>query len=597
MSRLAAYVFWERDGIVRDYVITYLKGLTAVADTLYVVVNGEIQLEGRRKIEEETGATVLQRPNKGVDFWAYKTALEQEGDGISAYDEVILCNCSCYGPVYPFAEMFEEMGKRDVDFWGVTEWPLNAGGYQGTWVLSYFMVFRPHLFLSPEWTYYWRNLPLVSSREECIEKHETKFTGYFAEKGFTYDVYCPNIPGYLDTTIEAPDELVIDQRCPIIKRKVFCTDYGRFLPYRKGDASRRVFDYIKEHCLYDTDQILEDMLATQHMAYLRDCLQLYYVLPDDGANSVPQNLRAAVYFQMSYEELLDENFQVLRALPPSVDCYIMTPVELLNTVREKVAAYGIQNCTILEGSSFAGAVGMLLRLPDQLANYECVCALHDGHAVNLTAHCVNVESRRFAMHTLLASPAYVERILEQFAREPRLGLVSPVNPLHGPYSSRYGQEWGLNYPNTAALLQRAGVDVAISETVAPVAPLVGMFWFRPAALNLLLELGIKENEFAAGNEDGTLYHAVLRSLPYFAQSSGYFSGEIIPVSDAANHIANLSYLYRQDNMALRGAIGVTYVPVEVRIGVRGALKSYLKRHLPAWLTSLLSRIYHGLLGR
>jgi rhamnosyltransferase len=160
-----------------------------------------------------------------------------EGIGIAAYDEVILCNCSCYGPIYPFTEMFDEFGKRDVDFWGITEWPLNTGNYHGTWVLSYFMVFRPHLFLSPEWKYYWENLSPVYSREECIDKHETKFTAYFAEKGFTYDVYCPNTPGYMDPTIEAPDQLVEQQRCPIIKRKVFCTDYGRFLQYGRGNAS------------------------------------------------------------------------------------------------------------------------------------------------------------------------------------------------------------------------------------------------------------------------------------------------------------------------------------------------------------------------
>ncbi|MPM18538.1 hypothetical protein SDC9_64950 [bioreactor metagenome] len=597
MSRLAVYVFWERDGIVRDYVITYLVGLTAVADKLYVVVNGKIQPEGRQKIEKETGAIVLQRPNEGVDFWAYKTGLDHEGGGISTYDEVILCNCSCYGPVYPFTEMFEEMGKRDVDFWGITEWPLNAGGYQGTWVLSYFLVFRPHLFLSPEWVYYWKNLSPVRSRDECIEKHETKFTGYFAEKGFTYDVYCPSSPGYLDPTIEAPDELVIDQRCPVIKRKAFCSDYGRFLPYRKGDASRRVFDYVKEHHLYDTDQILMDMLATQHMAYLRDCLQLYYILPDHGANAARSTRRAVICFQMSCEELLDENFQTLRGLPSLVDCYIMAPGTLLKSVREKVVAYGVQNCTIGESIGFAGAIGALLRVSDQLENYDCVCALHDGHAVDLTAHCVNAESRRFATHALLASPGYIGQVLEQFDREPHLGLLSPVNSLHGPYSNRYGQEWGMNYANTVTLLQWADVDVPISETIAPIAPLSGMFWFRPAALKRLLELGIKEDEFTVGNEDGTLYHAVLRSLPYFAQSAGYLSGEIIPVSATANHLVNLSYLYRQDNLALCGSANMTYVPVEVCIGVRGALKIYLKRHLPIGLTSLLSRIYHHLRGK
>ena len=216
MNRLAVYVFWEKDGMVRDYVVTYLKGLTTIANKLYVVVNGEIQSDGKHRIEKETKARVLQRPNEGVDFWAYKEALDTEGKEIVNYDEVVLCNCSCYGPIYPFSEMFAAMGKRDVDFWGITEWPLNEAGYQGTWVLSYFMVFRPNMFLSAEWSEYWKNLCPVHSRDECIALHETKFTQHFADKGFTYDVYCPNSADYIDPTIEAPDKLVIEQRCPVI---------------------------------------------------------------------------------------------------------------------------------------------------------------------------------------------------------------------------------------------------------------------------------------------------------------------------------------------------------------------------------------------
>lgn len=593
MRRLAIYVFWEQNGIVRDYVSTYLKGLMTVAEKLYVVVNGEICPKGKQRIEQETGAVVLQRSNEGVDFWAYKTALEQEGAGVSAYDEIILCNCSCYGPVYPFEEMFGEMGKRNVDFWGITEWPMNAGGYQGTWLLSYFLVFRPHIFLSPEWTQYWRNLSPVYSREECIEKHETKFTAYFAEKGFTYDVYCCNTPGYLDITIEAPDELVIEQHCPIIKRKAFCVDYGRFLPYRRGNAARRVFNYIREHDLYNTDQILDDLLATQHGAYLRDCLQLYYVLPSICVEPAPQKMHAAICFQMSHEELLDENFQVLCVLPPSVDCYISTPVGLVEAIRKKAATYGISNYTVLESTGFSGAMGILFRLPEHLIQYDCVCAIHDGYTPGASAHCVDIETRRFVINTLLASTAHVESVQALFSQEPRLGLLSPVDTLHGNHSAQYGQEWGSHYPGTIALMQRAGIDVPISESVPPVAPLEGMFWFRPIALRKLLELKLREDEFAIGNADGTLYDAVLRSLPYFAQEAGFLSGKTVSALDASNHIANLSYLYRQDNLALCGAAGVVYV----QIGVRGALKNYLKRHLPKGLVNFLRRICHGLQGR
>lgn len=102
MNRLALYVFWEKDGIVRDYVTYYLNALKEVAQDIIVIVNGKLSAEGRKKLEE-LGADILVRENEGLDFAAWKAALEDIGwDKLSLYDELILCNSSCYGPVYPF---------------------------------------------------------------------------------------------------------------------------------------------------------------------------------------------------------------------------------------------------------------------------------------------------------------------------------------------------------------------------------------------------------------------------------------------------------------------------------------------------------------
>ena len=62
MKRLAFYTFWEKDGIVRKYVLTYLKGLQEVADKIIVIVNGKLSLEGKEKLEK-LGITILQRAN------------------------------------------------------------------------------------------------------------------------------------------------------------------------------------------------------------------------------------------------------------------------------------------------------------------------------------------------------------------------------------------------------------------------------------------------------------------------------------------------------------------------------------------------------
>ena len=599
MNRLAAYVFWEKDGIVREYVVRYIKGLTEVASKVYVVANGEIQPEGKRRLEEECGAVVLQRPNVGVDFWAYKTALDQEGDAISDYDEIILCNCSCYGPVYPFSEMFDEMAGRQVDFWGITEWPTDADGFKGTWILSYFFVFRPHLFLSPEWAWYWKNLSEVHSREECIEKHETQFTAYFADKGFTYDVYCPNLPGYLDMTIEAPDELVVEQRCPLIKRKAFCTDYDRFLSYHRGTASRRVFDYIRDHHLYDTDIIVDDMLATQHGAYLKDCLQLDYVLSTRHGEPLARQPRVAALCYLTQEELLDESFRYLLSMPAYADLYIVTDSdELAGVIREKAVSYRFASCRVSVMTPVGGAVeALLLTARESLTDYDYVCAIHDGQLPDPPVGHISEEIRRFSTEALLASSVYAANILAVFENNPRLGVLIPMNALHSTYRARYGQEWGLNYDGTVKLLERAGVSVPISPAVPPLSPMEAMFWFRPACLDRLLKLELSDADFKAGNPDGSLYHNILRAIPFFAQDAGFLTGQVISVEGAENHIINLAYLLGKVNAALLSGSNRVYVPMEVNIGLKRSLKEYLKKHLPARAVSVLRRMYHWLPGR
>ena len=92
MKRLALYVFWEKDGIVRDYVTYYLNGLKEVAQDIVVIVNGKLTANGRQKLEAQ-GIDILVRENYGLDFAAWKAAFEYLGwDKVHSYDELILCN-------------------------------------------------------------------------------------------------------------------------------------------------------------------------------------------------------------------------------------------------------------------------------------------------------------------------------------------------------------------------------------------------------------------------------------------------------------------------------------------------------------------------
>ena len=604
-NRVAVYVFWEQHGIIRDYVRVYLEGLKDIASKVIVVANGGVNQEGK-EILSEIDVELIERENVGVDFWAYKTAIDSLGNSISQFDEVVLTNCSCYGPIYPFEEMFSVMDKKQVDFWGITEWPLNANGYEGTWILSYFIVFTPKVFLSDDWKKYWANLPEVFSREECIEKHETKFTAFFANRGYTYDVYCPNNKDYIDLTIEAPDKLIMEMRCPILKRKAFCTEYIRFLSYHRGHASKKVFDYIKENQLYNTDYILDDLLATQHYADIKNLLHLNYILPSNQLTTeVLEKRKIAIFFHVFYEDLLDINFQYLQSMPEDADIYITSSrADLKVPVETRIKTFGLKNARfeIVEARGRADSA-FLVHDSQYIDNYDYVCIAHDKKSSFLRPGCIGLDFGFHVLDSLLKSKEYVRNIITEFEKDPRLGILEPVNLLHGNYMTLAGQEWGANYDKTLEFLRKAEINVPVTAEVPPIAPMGAMFWFRPECLKKLLHMEWEYEDFPEEPMplDGAIIHIVERAIPFFAQDAGYLVGWVAPLEDAEVYLTDLYYLYRKNNMQQTQTIvipktnEIVYVPQV--IGVKGALKIYLKKKMPAGMWKFMKSIYYKLGGK
>ena len=81
--------------------------------------------------------------------------------------------------------------------------------------------------------------------------------------------------------------------------------------------------------------------------------------------------------------------------------------------------------------------------------------------------------------------------------------------------------WGYDYDIARALLRKAGV--ALSKNLPLEFPSGSMFWGRSAAIRPLLDLNLGFEDFPveAGQIDGTLAHAIERTILMFAESSGH----------------------------------------------------------------------------
>ena len=74
-KRCCICVFWDKQGIVRDYVTYYIKGLQKIAEKVIVTVNGIITDDSREKAEFRSRADMSEKEAEQIN-----TAAKQQGE-------------------------------------------------------------------------------------------------------------------------------------------------------------------------------------------------------------------------------------------------------------------------------------------------------------------------------------------------------------------------------------------------------------------------------------------------------------------------------------------------------------------------------------
>lgn len=264
-NRLGICVFYDSDGIVDDYVSYFLDKLAPFLSQLCIVVNGRLSNEGRKKLQRYSHNIIL-RENIGFDAYAYKCALESYGyEKLQEFNEVLVFNTTCFGPIYPFNELFEKIQNKTCDFWGVWDWkaPVNSDWVQGWHIPSFFCCYRNTLLKSETFKQYWETLPEIKTYNDAVLNHEQRQTPYFTQKGFKYEV-CYDLAKYATDEEYWPHireiEYIKNERFPLLKRRPFFIVNGQI------DAShyKEIFSFIPKQTEYDLNLIIQNLKRTQN---------------------------------------------------------------------------------------------------------------------------------------------------------------------------------------------------------------------------------------------------------------------------------------------------------------------------------------------
>jgi lipopolysaccharide biosynthesis protein len=535
VKRLGLFVIYDRDGIIDDYIPYFLESLSLHLTHLVIVCNGKLTDAGRQKLLPFT-TDIFVRPNEGYDAGAIKDVLEHlYGWGeVLKYDELLICNDTCYGPLFPFSSCFEEMEKRKVDFWGMTEQgelqhPNFWSRYQVSQtpsprhIQSYFMDVKKRLLHSSHFREFWECLSTSKAIHETIFNYEIAFTNTFIEQGYTCSSYAD-----AGTTISAdalnnynysvldPVDMVMKYKCPLIKRKAFANREDKDISILGNEKKNELVNIIAQTTDYDVNLVWDNLLRTCDIGDIRTTLHLDFLVStraQDVNGSLIENNKALVIADIRVADELDSWLEYLRNIPSGIDLVVITTSDrIADAVRTNMDHADVR---IVEDSMHPLEV-LLLNCTDIIMKYEYLCFVHDQVPRDKQGGGRADRSyRSLIRENTIASADYIENVLYEFNSNTRLGFLTVQQPYHGRFFSVFGDGWQEQFHHARKLEKDLGIRLNLSESSPPFATTHG-FWCRTSAMRTAFEYKW---------ERGTFSSEVLgRVLPNIAQYNGFFSG-------------------------------------------------------------------------
>ena len=226
--RTAVFASFSGEGRIKETVLFYLRGLREVVDNIVFVANNPVFPDEVAKLDGLVRLAVF-RHHGCYDFGSYKIGWnEAKALGLlepEVCDELVVCNDSCYGPVFPFSETFSEMDRRNreakpdgrFDFWGMTAHEL----FDRPHVQSYFYVFGKAVLEGGALDRFFEDADEIRERGQVVYFCETALSAELVSAGHRFASLVPeNFSKKRDSPpIKFPVTMLSGYRMPLVKAK------------------------------------------------------------------------------------------------------------------------------------------------------------------------------------------------------------------------------------------------------------------------------------------------------------------------------------------------------------------------------------------
>lgn len=538
MKRICIYLTYDQQKIVDGYIGYMLKELKTCVDYLAVVCNETEVIRGN-EILKEYADKIFYRENIGFDAGGFKDALFTYlgWERVLQYDELVLVNDSLFGPFRPMVDIFSEMEKNPVDFWGMAKHGAtlsDAGIYKPELIQSYFLVIRSRMLHSFQFQKFWENVLYYKTLEDTVEYYEKAFTPYFAKLGYTYDAVADtrvndskNIANNYIQYENIPYELIKLRNFPVLKRKPMVYET---LSKQTQENLRRVIDYIDQFTDYDVRLIWENIIRTSNMTDLQKSLHLQYIISPESRKHV--DAKAVILVCIAHRESAEYVLEYLHGIPSKYS------IEILAESEEYLEDYRIQGY-----NGYITYDHSLSEILMKFSDYEFICVIHDTDMTSDQRQSCTGKSYFYNLwENLIKDEGHISGILDQFVKEPFLGFLASPQPNFANFFGEYGREWNDKYEKVYEIIKKQGLYCRISEFKPPFR-VTNDFWVRGSIVKKLWKIEQEEE----------LYLPYLWT--YLSQDAGYYSGIVESVDYASMNEVNMQYYLQMITSQVRKQCG------------------------------------------
>ncbi len=537
-NRIGILAIRYNQNLLDSYCIDLAEKLREILAKLIIVSKNKYTV-----FENDYFADVSFENNNLYNYYACGIRYINENLSLSDYDELVMLDDSFFGPLTSFSDIFDKADKEcfDADVWGISDSYVNIrSGLPFKFALhTYFLTIR-RISLSSKIVvgffcgkYDYSDEEFLYKFSECLHVNNLNVKSLFYSNDDENDQTIYNLSALLSLGF------------PVVRREAFIVSYGDIISKQLRSDAARILEYVDNNTDYDVDMIYNSIIRKSDPFELLSVFGNHFIVDDYYSGSISRKSDAVIVFHMYYEDLFDENLEILDTAAEYLDIIITTTSsDKVRLIGEKSHLYShLKNVKILcsQGNG-RDMAGLLVEARPYLSKYSYIGFTHDKKS----SHHQKASGEGFKKiitDNILHSAGYVANVFSIFENNPHIGLLVPPAPEHASYFSSIGRRWCNDYAYFDSLCIKLGIKNIVKRDWSPFS-LGTSFWCRYDALKTLFEYEWSHCDFPDEPLplDGSISHAIERCFPFIAMHNDYLSGIIYTREFASEYLNMREYI-------------------------------------------------------